>query len=106
MGIVKRGIFVNAAPKRVFDYISDLPRHIEWAHHRIDIKPASPTTDQVGATFTSGHVGKRPRDMVTITEIAPNSRFTYEARGPEGHDRWFFEVQPEGNGTRLMKGFQ
>jgi uncharacterized protein YndB with AHSA1/START domain len=106
MGVVQREIIISARPEEVFAYIADLSRHPEWAQHKIAIKQTSQGEVKVGATFTSGHVGKAPKDNVTITDIVPNSRFAYEAQGPEGHDRWSFEVYPEGSSTRLVKGFE
>jgi uncharacterized protein YndB with AHSA1/START domain len=106
MGAVQRDIVINAPPEKVFAYIADLTRHPEWAQHKIEIRQTSQGEVKVGSTFTSGHIGKPPRDIVTIVELVPNSRFVLEAKGHEGHDRWTFHVQPDGDGTRLTKSFE
>ena len=106
MAVVRREIMIDAPPEEVFTYIADLGRHPEWAQHKIEIKQTSPGEVRVGSTFTSGHIGKAPRDTVIVEDIAPNDRFVLVADGPEGRDRWSFNVYPERSGTRLVKGFE
>ena len=77
----KGEVFVNAPPEQVFPAISDLTRHAKWASHDIEIQPEGDDTGQVGNQYTSGHAGKN-KDQVTVTEVAPNQRFSFHVVMP------------------------
>jgi len=96
---------INAPPDKVFDYVSDISRHPEWAAHKLKIEPAATGSVGVGAKFNSvGHqMGMDSRDEVTVTEYSPSQRFSYEARSKEGLFRHVIQLSAEGTGTRVAK---
>ena len=105
---MERQTIVNAPAEKVFSYVADLPRHGEWAAHKLKITQSSQGAVGVGTTFDSvGHqMGRDNADKVTITEYAPNEKLVFEAEGPEGIFRHRFSLQAEGGGTRVVKGME
>ena len=106
MARFERQITINAPMERTFAYLVDLPRHAEWAGHRIRIEQTSQEPPGVGSTYSSGHQGKEPKDQVRITELVPNQKIAFEAQGPDGHFLHFFLLDQDGDRTRLTKGIE
>ena len=95
-------VYINASPEAVYDYVSDIGRHPEWAHERLDITVGDKPTQQTGATFDyiTHFMGDAPGKGV-VTEANRPGTFTYEVEDKDGRYRWTFDIKPEGNGTRL-----
>ncbi len=101
--------FVRVPPDRVFEYVSDMPRHREWALDEITIVPITPAPPQMGSKYHA--VGKQfgkewPSDLA-ITAYEPPHRFEFTAAGgplptPQGdpHHHEFLFSSADG-GTRL-----
>ncbi len=104
----QKELLINAPPDKIFTYVSDLPRHPEWAAHRLKIEPQSAGAAGVGSKYSSvGHqMGMDSHDEVTVTEYSPSQRFGYEARSKEGRFRHVIQLRPEGAGTRVAKSVE
>ena len=100
-------IVVNAPAEKVFEYLADLPRHSEWAAHRLKIEPVSDGPTAAGSRFKStGHqFGLDSVDDVTVAEYLPPQRLALDVSSKDGRFRHTFALQPEGSGTRLTKSF-
>ena len=103
----EKEITVNAAPKKVFDYVADLSRHSEWVNRPCEVKMMSSGPVGVGSTFSS--TGKQfgtHTDTVTIIEYAPSSKVVFRSEGDAGTVRHWFGLAAAGGGTRLTKGLE
>ena len=106
---IERQITIDAPAAKVFSYLADFPRHVEWAEaaHRLQIQQTSPGPVGVGSTFASvGHEMGEHRAQVTVTELVPNNKIVFQAEDDTGRFRHYFLLQEEGGGTRLAKGIE
>ena len=46
-------ISIQAPAKRVFDYVSDFPRHSEWGGNGLEVTKSTGGPAAVGATFST-----------------------------------------------------
>ncbi|MBI4282609.1 MAG: SRPBCC family protein [Chloroflexi bacterium] len=112
MPVVTRSIYIEAPADRVFAYLEDVERHIEWSGKLgfglERIEKLTPGPLMAGSVFKS--VG-RPlsragvEDTSTVTETQPNRRLAWETvtSGVRRQDtfRWACTLEPQGQGTRL-----
>jgi len=107
MAIIERQTTVNAPAEKVFSYLSEIPRHTEWAAHKLEIEPSSQGQIAVGSTFAcTGHQMGTHKGRVTLTELVPNSKLVYEAEDDTGRFRHHFVLEEDGGSTRLTKGME
>lgn len=107
MATIEKQTTINAPAEKVFKYLSEIPRHTEWAAHKLEIEPASQGAVAVGSTFACvGHEMGTHRGQVTVTELVPNSKLAYEAEDDTGRFRHHFLLEEEGGATRLTKGVE
>jgi uncharacterized protein YndB with AHSA1/START domain len=93
---------IDASPETVFDYVTDVTRHPEWAHEKIEIEREAGSANEAGAAFAyTVHFMGTTKGILTVKESVRPSRFVYECDDPSGHYRWTFEIAPEDGGTRL-----
>ena len=110
----------SAKPEAVYDLIADLRAHLEWSGERASDDqfkllsleaPEGPAT--VGTTFSSsGSAGKDTfHDRSVVTEASRPNVFVIEtdarldrkgAKTWEAHFSHRYELQPQGNGTRIV----
>ncbi len=109
-----------ASPEVVYDVIADLRNHLEWSGERASSEtfkllsldaPEGPAT--VGTTFTStGSGGKDTfHDRSVVTEATRPHRFVIETHARmerkraepwEAHFSHRYDIQPEGDGSRIV----
>ena len=107
MAGIERQTTVNAAAAKVFEYVSDISRHPEWAAHKLEVEKTSDGPIAVGSTFSAvGHEMGTHRAQVKIAELVPNSKVVYEAEDDTGHFRHYFQLQEENGATRVTKGIE
>lgn len=101
----ERATTISARPERVFDYVSDITRHPEWASNKLQIESSPPGGVSLGARFVTvgRQIGVYGRDEVTVTECAPPERFGFEATSPDGRFLHLFRLEPANGGTRVTK---
>lgn len=90
-------IHIDAAPEVVFDYVSDLRRHPEWAAQKLLMEETEPGRFDSIATLgpmkfkatTRIEASDRPRRLAYISDdgLAPH--------------RWTFVIVPESGGSRV-----
>ena len=94
-------VHIDAPAEAVYDYVSDLSRHQEWAKTKIDLTVGS-AGDNGLPTFTSvAHAPGSPRAEGKVVAADRPSRFEYEARDSSGRYHWTFAISPDGAGSRL-----
>ena len=79
-------IEINRTAGDVFDYVSDLTRHPEWASHELTVEPADGAALGVGKHFHSRgkQFGRPLQDELTVTEYEPLRRIVFESDGRSG----------------------
>ena len=96
-------IVVNAPPDKVFAAISDLTQHGNFAAHNLNIEPVEEGAVEIGKSYTSGHGTETP-DKVTVTELVPNTRFSFHVDMPNGLQvDHTMTVAPSGDGTLVTR---
>jgi hypothetical protein len=102
--------WVAVQPATAFDYVSDIPRHSEWATAPMTAEALDPPPVHVGSRFRAvGHQGGRdwPSELV-ITDCDRPTLFAFTATGgpirtTEGRlHRHEFMFSEERGGTRLL----
>lgn len=107
MAIFQRQTIVNAQPDEVFNYLSDISKHPQWAAHDLQAEPVSSGPIQVGSTFsTVGHQMGSHKGKVEITELVPNQKIVYESEDDIGRFRHSITLQPDGESVRVTKGME
>ena len=95
---------VDAPPEVLYDYLTDLSRHPEWADQpmemKVDGEPVAP-----GTTFstTVKFMGIGIRATGRVKEMQRPERFVYECTDSSGTHRWTMAIQPDGEGSRLTQ---
>jgi len=104
MAVIEFQTRVNAPPEKVFAYVADLEKHVEWSNSG-EIRKTSEGPIAAGSTYESqekGPMGRTMKEKVEVTEYQPNERFGWRSYGPMGaHLDWSFELRPE-NGVTLL----
>ena len=95
---------INAAPEKVFAYVSDLEKHGEWGTHDNSVARRDDSPIGMGKVYDSiGHQFGTQKEVVTVIDYTPGKRFGYESTGKIGIVRHAFELSPAGEGTRVTK---
>jgi uncharacterized protein YndB with AHSA1/START domain len=104
---VSKETVVNAPPEKVFEYLSDLTKHAEWATpgHGLKVERVSDGATAVGSQFKSeAHQFGAQHDTITVTEMQPNQRLVYEVVTKDNEKfRWGFQLSPTGGGTNVTR---
>ena len=112
MAVASRSIHVNVPVDRVFDYLADLERHVEWSgelsYGLEKLQRVTPGPLKAGSVFKSvGRLSSTAgvEDTSTITEIEPHNRLAWETvsegAGQQNTFRWAYTLEPQGDGTKL-----
>jgi uncharacterized protein YndB with AHSA1/START domain len=112
MTAASKQININAPTDRVFDYLVDVERHVEWSgalsYGLKKINKVTPGPLKPGSVFKSlGLLSSETgvEDTSTVTEVEPYSRLTWETvstgDAQQNTFRWAYTMEPQGNGTRL-----
>lgn len=108
---VERDIRIDAPPEAVFPYVSDLRRFNEWSPW-----PARAPDSQYSYSGPASGVGARMDWQSTnpeidsgsglITESKPPNRVTMRLDlGARGRATVYFDIQPAGDGSHVVWGF-
>ena len=100
-------IVIDAPPDRVWPVATDLTRMGEWSPENKGGQWVDGQGPEPGATFRGRNqhpaVGEW-ETMSTITEFEPPRRMAWAVMDPSNpSSTWWFELEPEGDGTRLRQ---
>jgi|GEM_PF-3435062 hypothetical protein len=112
MAVVSKSIHLNISTDKVFAYLIDLERHIEWSGECSfgleKIRIVTPEPLQPGSVFKStGRLSSKAgvEDTSTITEVQPHSRLAWETvsdgAGQQNTFQWAYTLKPQNDGTEL-----
>jgi len=91
-------IEIDVPRERVYEYVSDLTRHHEWAANTIRLE-----RDGDGFRSYGRQLGYENRNILSIVEQVPPTRFAFESLGREGRFRHVFEIEGAAGRSRLTK---
>ncbi len=96
--------YIQAPPEQVWTFLSDIRRGPEWVTVMKEVLSVSDEPLRQGSSYRErSKIG--PSTSVTewhITEFEPPRRQVHTCREPSLYARLTVEVEPEGNGTRLL----
>ena len=122
-------VVVKAAPGVVYEYVADLPRHVEWSHQPQKIVPLTEGPVRVGSQFQAHEgmpsnitfsrklmfsvmmpvmklmYGAQDYTVSEITALEPDERVAWKAWAPSTKKgdlmrmNWEIRLQPNGDGT-------
>lgn len=100
-------VVINAPPKKVFDYVSDLTRHPEWSGGKLKIEELTPGLVAVGSQYKSyGEVAgqqNRPNEL-RVTKFESPTLFVFVANDPGfGEVTNAFKFTPQEGGTLMER---
>ena len=105
MFVKEKSIHVDATPEVVFDYVSDILRHPEWAKHKLTIRTTPGGRYESTAQVVPGHL--EPRTAIRIETKERPHRFTYVCDdGFVGQYRWHFQITAAGSGSTIKYGVE
>jgi len=105
---------IDAPPEKVFETLSDVEHHPEWANPsaKLEMSSVSGGPPRMGSTYRSEQVfvGKPQTADIEIVEFDRPNRFAFAITqrkkgggGKEVHSTHTFLLTPEGGGTRLVR---
>jgi len=97
------GVTIDAPPRRVWEVVEPIERHVEWMNDAVEIRFTDHRTRGVGTEFDcETRVGPfRTTDRMVVTEWAPGRAMGIEHRGVvTGRGRFTLRRRP-GNRTRF-----
>jgi hypothetical protein len=93
-------IDIDVPRERVYEYVSDMTRHHEWAANTIRLEP-----DGDGYRSRGRQLGAENRNILSIVERKAPTRFAFESLGREGRFRHEFDIEGAAGKSRLTKRF-
>ena len=103
MFVKEKSIHVEATPEAVFDYVSDIRRHPEWARHRLTMRD----TGDGKFESTSQVMHLEPKTVIEIEAAERPRHFTYLCDdNVAGKYRWHFDIAPAGSGSTIKYGLE
>lgn len=96
-------IRIDASPEALYDYISDIGRHPEWAAQKLLMRPLGD-----GRFESVMAMGALKAVSVIHVEAADRPRtFVYVADdNVSGPHRWRFDIKPDGAGSKVTFGME
>jgi Polyketide cyclase / dehydrase and lipid transport len=98
----EESIHIDAAPEVVFDYVSNIRRHPEWAAQDLVIEESEPGRFESVATIG-------PLQLKATTRIESSDRphrLTYISDDGLAPHRWYFDITPEPGGSHVAFGME
>ncbi len=98
-------VVIDAPPAEVFEYISDLTRHGEWAADPLEINALSSVPTGVGSRYrsTAQSHGVTFNTDLEVTEYVPLSSFTFQGADATGRFWHRFTFEPHGQETLVTR---
>lgn len=100
-------VFIEAPPERVWAHVTDLPKMGEWSPENLGGEWVDGDGPRVGAQIRARNRHEAIGEWETVavvTECDPPRRFVWMIGLPENPaSTWWFELEPEGDGTRVRQ---
>jgi hypothetical protein len=98
-------ILIKGTPETVFDYVSDLTRHGEWASDPVQITALTGGPVTVGSLYrsTAQSHGVTFSTDLRVTRCDPFSHFAFEGEDATGRFSHLFTFQGQRGGTLVTR---
>lgn len=98
------GIFINAEPTAVYDYLAGFPKHGEWSEG-LNVEAVSEGSTEVGSEFKSvgKQFGKDVANDIKVIEAQRPSRLAFVASADGTDFLQEIDLSESGGGTRLQR---
>jgi uncharacterized protein YndB with AHSA1/START domain len=96
-------IWIDAAPERVFEFVSDVENNPRWRSYVVDAQWLDDGPMRIGrrGRQTSSVLGRRWSVEAEVVEWEPPRRVVWATTAGDAAVRTACEVAPEGGGSRL-----
>ncbi len=103
MFVKRKTITINASPEAVYDYVSDISRHTEWARHKLIIRKVG--EGRYESSTEVMHL--EPRSVLEVETRDRPRRFSFFSNDSiAGKYRWHFDIAREGQGSKVEYGLE
>jgi Polyketide cyclase / dehydrase and lipid transport len=103
MFVKRKTITIDASPEAVYDYVSDISRHPEWARHKLIMRKIGDGRFESSAEVM--HL--EPRSVLEVETTDRPRRFSFFSNDSiAGRYRWYFDITREGKGSRVEYGLE
>ena len=100
-------ITISVPRDKVFDYVSDFPRHGDWAGNNLMVTADGSGPVAVGSAYsTEAKQFGTQREKSTVTQLTPGQLFGWESKGALGVVHHWFSLEGDGGSTSLSKGIE
>ncbi|HEX3509347.1 MAG TPA: SRPBCC family protein [Candidatus Dormibacteraeota bacterium] len=99
----QKTIAIDVSPEAVYDYVSDIGRHPEWARHRLVVSRVGEGRYESRAEVF--HL--EPHSVLEVETTDRPRRFSFFSNDSiAGRYRWYFDISPDGSGSRVNYGLE
>ena len=99
----EESIHIQASPEAVYDYVSDIGRHPEWANQKLVMRQLG--DGRFESFMTMGLL--KARAVVHVEVAERPKRFVYVADDDvSGPHRWHFDISPDATGSTVRFGLE
>ena len=103
MFVKRKTITIDAPPEAVYDYVSDISRHTEWARHKLVIRKVG--EGRYESSTEVMHL--EPRSVLEVETRDRPRRFSFFSNDSiAGKYRWHFDITREGKGSKVEYGLE
>lgn len=98
---------INATPQRVFDYVSDVSRHPEWAAQKVEMTVHGDSRKP--GTMFDANTYYRVKEVCKgkVLRVEAPRVYSFEAdTTSSGRNVWTFTITPLGDGAKVDYGFE
>ena len=102
----KTSTHIGASPGDVFNYVSDLSKHVEWAaNDDLKIEAVSEGPPAVGSEYKSSvqFMGNQVNAQTKVTALESPTKFSFTVTEPDSTHDHDFTFEGEAGGTRLER---
>jgi uncharacterized protein YndB with AHSA1/START domain len=98
-------ITIKAPREEVFDYLTDVTRHVEWGSDMTTSTAREPGPPAVGKAYEAEGIlnGKPNKSVVTITSLEAPSRFAFDATDSNSVFHHEFTLSGGGDATTVAR---
>jgi Polyketide cyclase / dehydrase and lipid transport len=99
----QKTIMIDASPEAVYDYVSDISRHSEWAKHPLVIQKLG--DGRFASSTEVLHL--EPKSVLEVETTDRPRRFSFISNDSiAGRYRWYFDISPAGTGSKVNYGLE
>ena len=100
------GTHIDASPEDVFNFVSDLSNHGDWAANAdLEVEAVSEGPVAVGSEYRSTvqFMGSEVKTEIRVTALESPSRFSFTVKESDSDHDHEFTFQAEDGGTRVQR---